>query len=256
MSRMFKDVLRVYRRASTGAEAGLAAVCSSPLHPIRLIVSRLVKQCSSSSPPTSTPSTTVPQSCVLLEAAKLVADKSQSVAMATPPTTGADAIHLHEGNVALIVNQHSRSMRTLRCRKWRECSSPVLPAIYSTPTGQSALHVEFLLIVVNLSDQIEGGIVIEEAISDVDERYVCKISTLPTAVSASGFYQAYATESIAIEPGRTSPNHLLNQEEKVLLKNRWRSTLNEDAEIVIWEYTLPSANAPLGISVETLANID
>lgn len=74
MNRTFKDVLRVYRRASTKAESGLASLSHSPLHPIRLIVSRSVKECNSSSQPTSTRSTTVPQSSVLFEAAKLAAD--------------------------------------------------------------------------------------------------------------------------------------------------------------------------------------
>ncbi|KAL5963880.1 hypothetical protein TSMEX_008411 [Taenia solium] len=104
----------------------------------------------------------------------------------------------------------------------------------------------------------DAAVVIEDgtSISDVDERNLNKVSTPPTASSVSGFYQAYPAKSIAFEPDRTSAGHLLSQEEKVTLQNHWRSTLNDDVEIIIAEYTLPSANAPLGISVETLSKID
>ncbi|KAL5108047.1 hypothetical protein TcWFU_008080 [Taenia crassiceps] len=87
MNRTFKDVLRVYRRAST-KESDLAALPHSPLHPIRLIVSRSVKECSSTPQSTSTRSMTVPRSSVLLEAAKLAADvKEGSVEAITSLTS-------------------------------------------------------------------------------------------------------------------------------------------------------------------------
>ncbi|VDM31950.1 unnamed protein product [Hydatigera taeniaeformis] len=173
MNRAFKDVLRVYRRASSKAESGIAALPYSPLRPIRLIVSRSVKNCGSSSLPTSTHSTTVPQSSVLLEAAKLAADvregsKSQSVSMATPTTTSPDAVQFHE---------------------------------------------------VNVDNQMGGGVLIEEAVSD----------------PVSGNIETLDSPQLSVDE-----------------KNPDKAATPPK----VGEYTLPSANAPLGISVETLASID
>ncbi|KAL5107317.1 hypothetical protein TcWFU_001109 [Taenia crassiceps] len=172
--------------------------------------------------------------------------------MTTSPTTSLDAIQFHEG-----------------------ASFPVDVSKTSSDDGK-----------INLSDQMEGRIVIEEATSDdvlgkvgtldspqlgndpeeviedgtstsdVDKRSFHKASTPLMAGPVSGFYQAYPAKSVAFESDRTSAGHLLKPEDRVLLQNYWRSALNNDAEIIIGEYTLPSINAPLGISVETLGNID
>ncbi|KAL5963881.1 hypothetical protein TSMEX_008412, partial [Taenia solium] len=158
MNRTFKDVLRVYRRASTRAESSPAALPYPLLQPIRLIVSRSVKECSGSSQPTSTRSTTVPQSSVLFEAAKMAADVKEG---STPIKLMSEStnFYCHISEESICFNGYIL-YDEFGCNPIPRRLGSLLPLFL---LGASLLiDVSKTSSDVNLSDQMEGGVVIEE----------------------------------------------------------------------------------------------
>ncbi|VDD80737.1 unnamed protein product [Mesocestoides corti] len=217
MNKTFKEVLRVYRHASVKAEATPPITPEPPVQTIRLIVSRSLR-----------------------EPKKPVQRSPVARSLTVPRSSVSKAPFLFE------VNQTPG-----------EVDPTDLLLMYGGPRGKV--------------DPIKRGVVIEEADSDeatekketpsesrhnVDETVSNNASASSPSGVTNGFFQAYPAKSIVPEQNKQPASQAMDRQAMSMLQNEWLTTLNEDVTILIGEYNLPSANEPLGISVETLATVD
>uniref|UniRef100_A0A5K3ERK2 PDZ domain-containing protein n=1 Tax=Mesocestoides corti TaxID=53468 RepID=A0A5K3ERK2_MESCO len=269
MNKTFKEVLRVYRHASVKAEATPPITPEPPVQTIRLIVSRSLRE--PKKPVQRSPvarSLTVPRSSVSSEAAKLAAEikeenKSRSTSSAaTPYAVSPDGQKFpDEAPFLFEVNQTPG-----------EVDPTDLLLMYGGPRGKVDPIKRGVVIEEADSDEatekketpsesrhsqeIDRGVVIEAALSDVDETVSNNASASSPSGVTNGFFQAYPAKSIVPEQNKQPASQAMDRQAMSMLQNEWLTTLNEDVTILIGEYNLPSANEPLGISVETLATVD
>nr|CDS31940.2 hypothetical protein HmN_000391800 [Hymenolepis microstoma] len=255
MNKSFKEVLEVYRQVSASAVNGQTPPRESSLQPIRLIVSRPVssEQNKNQSRIVSARSITVPQSSVLKEAAKLAAEKSEeskSVTCASDSNPDVAVFAEAPENAFFIhLNQHPAEKQ-----KTNGLERGVV--IEKTATGkidaEPAETVEYIFSKSGVQDQQMDEMEDAYINSDIDDD-----DDKPIQSSISNErYLAYPAQSASFKSEKNSSDQILSDEKRRLLINHWRSTLDDDSEIIIGEYQLPEENTPLGISVETVASVD